>query len=101
METKRFSRRIENFKCANCGSSVEGDGYRNHCPKCLWSRHVDMNPGDRALDCSGYMEPVGAEIRQGRIRIAHRCLRCHKEKTVKAHSEDNEELISELILTSN
>ncbi|MBR6751902.1 MAG: RNHCP domain-containing protein, partial [Alphaproteobacteria bacterium] len=44
---KQFVKRVENFTCAHCGAEVFGNGYTNHCPKCLWSRHVDNNPGDR------------------------------------------------------
>ncbi|MFA6992594.1 MAG: RNHCP domain-containing protein, partial [Candidatus Gracilibacteria bacterium] len=40
---KRFSRTIEDFVCEKCGAKVKGDGYTNHCPKCLWSKHVDIN----------------------------------------------------------
>ena len=43
----------QSFTCANCGAAVSplaGGGYRNHCPVCLHSLHVDVNPGDRAAD---------------------------------------------------
>jgi hypothetical protein len=51
--------------------------YRNHCPACLWSRHVDVLPGDRAADCGGLMEPIGVEHRHGKgMVIVHRCQRC-------------------------
>ena len=29
---------------------MKGNGYTNHCPKCLWSKHVDINPGDRGAN---------------------------------------------------
>ena len=55
MRTTR-SRRAENtgFECGHCRSAVpaNSDGhYRNHCPYCLWSLHVDDLPGDRASSC--------------------------------------------------
>ena len=58
------SRRAENtaFACVHCGSAVPAntDGhYRNHCPYCLWSLHVDELPGDRASECRQPMEPIG------------------------------------------
>ena len=56
--TRRFARTVEDFVCEKCGTQVEGDGYTNHCPHCLWSRHVDVNPGDRKATCKGMMEPV-------------------------------------------
>ena len=50
MEQKRFTKNDNGFICAHCGKEVEPLGYtsRNHCPFCLWSLHVDINPGDRA-----------------------------------------------------
>ena len=55
METKRFTKNDSGFVCANCGREVPPLGYssRNHCPYCLCSLHVDVNPGDRAADCGG------------------------------------------------
>lgn len=65
MESKRFSKNDSGFVCAHCGKKVEPLGYtsRNHCPFCLWSLHVDENPGDRACECGGEMEP---DIRRAR-----------------------------------
>ena len=67
------------FRCAHCGRDVvpQADGsYRNHCPFCLYSKHVDMSPGDRECDCGGLMEPV--RLRQSRkgFQIEHKCLTC-------------------------
>ena len=49
MEQKRFVKNDSGFVCSHCGKKVEPLGYtsRNHCPFCLWSRHVDIFPGDR------------------------------------------------------
>ena len=58
---KRFSRRTEDFTCEHCGTKVKGNGYTNHCPQCLYSKHVDINPGDRLSDCGGLMEPIDIE----------------------------------------
>jgi len=44
---KKFQKRIENFTCEKCGLFVKGTGYTDHCPNCLWSKHMDINPGDR------------------------------------------------------
>lgn len=52
-------------------------GYRNHCPACLWSMHVDDNPGDRASACGGPMRPAGLDQRSGKgWMIMHRCIEC-------------------------
>ena len=62
MEQKRFSKLDDGFTCVHCGREVKPLGYssRNHCPFCLWSRHVDINPGDRANPCGGDLEPISA-----------------------------------------
>jgi hypothetical protein len=91
--SKRFARRIEDFVCANCGASVSGDGYTNHCPKCLWSRHVDVNPGDRAEECGGNMRPVRVEDKGGRRALLHRCEKCGAERRCKVSSRDGSEAI--------
>lgn len=46
MKTKKFTKIDEEFICENCGKQVEKLGYtcRNHCPSCLYSKHVDVNP---------------------------------------------------------
>ncbi|MGH2604290.1 MAG: RNHCP domain-containing protein, partial [Dehalococcoidia bacterium] len=54
----------EPFKCGRCRSFIEppvsGGRYRNHCPVCLTSRHVDARrPGDRACPCRALMPAVG------------------------------------------
>jgi len=51
--------------------------YRNHCPSCLWSRHVDIVPGDRASECHGMMRPLRLDYRSGKgLVIVHGCVRC-------------------------
>ena len=59
-----FTEIDEEFVCENCGKKVPPLGYscRNHCPHCLHSKHVDINPGDRAENCHGVLEPIGLEI---------------------------------------
>lgn len=77
-----MARRDENsvFDCTHCGRQVlacTNGSYRNHCPHCLWSRHVDVSPGDRASDCGGQMEPVGLTQPRGKgLAIVHVCVRC-------------------------
>jgi hypothetical protein len=68
------------FVCEHCGVNVlplAGGGFRNHCPQCLWSKHVDGVPGDRESACEGLMEPVQIEADAKRVWIiVHRCVRC-------------------------
>ncbi len=91
--SKRFRRYIEDFICGHCGASVTGDGYTNHCPECLWSRHVDVHPGDRAASCLGMMKPVGFTIKHGDYILTHRCTTCGMEKKNKTSKKDNFEAI--------
>jgi len=94
MKTKKFQKNIEDFTCEHCGEIVKGSGYTNHCPECLWSKHVDINPGDRASECHGIMVPVSLEIKNGEYIIAHRCQKCGFEKKNKTSPVDNfEEII--------
>ncbi|MGA2910277.1 MAG: RNHCP domain-containing protein [Candidatus Microgenomates bacterium] len=86
---KHFVRRNENFTCEHCGQTVVGSGYTNHCPTCLWSKHVDVYPGDRASACRGMMKPVRVEFKKGQYVIVHRCTTCGCEKRNKAAPNDN------------
>lgn len=86
---RQFQRTVEDFTCEHCGYAVQGDGYTNHCPHCLWSKHVDQHPGDRAAECGGLMAPVGLESVPGRYRILHRCQDCGYEKWNRAHAQDD------------
>ena len=79
MERKRFSKNDSGFVCAHCGKTVEPLGYtsRDHCPFCLWSIHIDVNPGDRANECLGNLVPIKAEpdAKRGFV-ITYRCDKC-------------------------
>ena len=90
MEEKRFKKNDSGFACQNCGFEVEPLGYtsRNHCPKCLCSLHLDINPGDRASDCGGIMDPIGVETdpKKGYI-IIHKCRKCGEIRRNKAAHE--------------
>ncbi len=90
-----MKRTIEDFICEKCGTSVKGNGYTNHCPVCLWSKHVDKTPGDRAEECNGLMKPVGVEVNRGEIdRVIHRCQKCGFTRPAPVlPSDDREELI--------
>lgn len=86
MEGGAISRKAQNtgFVCERCGTAVvpvSNGGYRNHCPACLWSKHVDERPGDRAATCGGLMRPVGLDHRSGKgLMVVHRCVRCGVER---------------------
>lgn len=90
LDTKRFSKNDSGFVCAHCGREVEPLGYtsRNHCPFCLWSIHIDENPGDRACECLGLLEPIRVEPdpRKGYV-IVHRCRKCGAIRRCRAAHE--------------
>lgn len=89
-EPKRFKRRPEDFTCLHCGARVKGTGYTDHCPKCLWSIHMDINPGDRASECKGAMMPVSTTCdRDGTYTIAYMCLKCGARKRFKQAKDDS------------
>lgn len=96
MEIKKFQRKIEDFVCDNCGYRVKGTGYTDHCPICLFSKHVDINPGDRKSTCKGLMEPISVEIKADQKIIHYQCLKCGFEHQVKAIDEDNKEELIKL-----
>jgi len=86
---KKFTKTIEDFVCAHCGKKVKGNGFTNHCPDCLWSKHVDVNPGDRAEECGGMMEPVAFEGSVAQYYVVQRCQVCGHERRNKLKSGDN------------
>ncbi len=88
-----FKRTIEDFTCEHCGAHVQGNGYTNHCPKCLWSKHVDIFPGDRAENCGGMMEPIRVEGSASNYRAIQRCTVCGKEGKVGTSKKDDPEAI--------
>lgn len=70
-----------------CAPRIAGVQNRNHCPACLWSRHLDSRAaGDRLSACRAAMQPIGlttkrsrnkyAQGRDGELMLIHRCTRC-------------------------
>lgn len=102
-----MGRKTENtgFICRNCGAEVlprRRGGIRNHCPFCLHSLHVDVEPGDRASDCHGDMEPVAVRYNTKKgWQVLHRCSICGFERfnmlTDEPPQPDNMQLIRELM----
>ncbi|OHA58496.1 MAG: hypothetical protein A2571_01830 [Candidatus Vogelbacteria bacterium RIFOXYD1_FULL_44_32] len=86
---ENFKRLIEDFICGFCDKAVKGDGYTNHCPFCLWSKHVDINPGDRAAECRGLMEPEQLEKNGDEFIITHKCVDCGYQKRNKTAPTDD------------
>ena len=94
---KRFNELDEGFICEHCGKEVLPLGYtsRDHCPYCLYSKHVDINPGDRENTCMGLLEPIGIEKYKDTYKILYKCTKCHQEhKNIIARDDDMNEIIN-------
>ena len=83
------------FRCKRCGLDVSiqalGTAHRNHCPNCLWSRHLDGDtPGDRSADCGSLMEPIAISVRgDGEWVLVHRCTGCDSLNLNRTAGDDN------------
>ena len=74
-----------------------GTGHRNHCPNCLHSVHLDIEPGDREADCGGVMEPIAVWVRKGgEWAIIHRCRLCGALSSNRIAADDNDLLLMSL-----
>ena len=93
---KRFVLNDEEFICENCGKKVNKLIYssRDHCPYCLYSKHVDINPGDRSNTCLGLLEPISLERYKDTYKIVYKCLKCGEiHKNIIAKDDDYDEII--------
>ncbi len=97
MQDKKFKMIDEAFTCYNCGKKVEPLNYtaRDHCPNCLHSLHLDINPGDRASNCKGHLIPIGIEKNKKRgYKILYKCDKCGIEtKNIMAIDDNMDEII--------
>jgi hypothetical protein len=81
------------FTCAVCQRYVkpqQNGSYRNHCPFCLSSVHVDsITPGDRKSSCHGIMKAYMKKYSTKKgWQIIHKCMKCQTEKTNKIAEVD-------------
>lgn len=98
------------FECAHCRQWVDchkfmGTQFRNQCPHCLWSRHVDdKKSGDRRAFCHGLMEPIGLTFkkegfdkygkpRQGELMVIHQCQECGQISINRLAADDDPEVV--------
>jgi hypothetical protein len=75
-----FKRTKEDFICENCKHKNIGNGFTDHCEKCLWSKHVDISPGDREEGCRGMMKPIECRMVSGEYRVRNKCVSCRFER---------------------
>lgn len=114
--TNRY-RKNENFQCSHCQSFVStnpmiaGVQNRNHCPYCLWSRHVDLSEaGDRLAVCKGMMKPIGLTLKRtrkkygmaqyGELMLIHQCEDCGRLSVNRIAADDDASLIFDVYKTA-
>lgn len=93
---KLFNMVDEEFICENCGKKVSKAIYtaRDHCPYCLYSKHLDINPGDRKNSCHGLMKPIGIEKFKDKYKIIYKCLKCGEtHKNITLNDDNMDEII--------
>jgi hypothetical protein len=107
----------EVFLCRHCQAYVytqpmiSGVQNRNHCPFCLWSRHVDhFHPGDRMSACKAVMQPIGLTVKPsrnkygdektGELMLIHRCSDCNRLSINRIAADDLSERLMEIFYTS-
>jgi hypothetical protein len=93
------------FRCLHCRQVVpldpsrSGVQNRNHCPYCLWSRHLDLaQAGDRLSACKAPMRPLGLTIKRsarrygsfcsGELMLIHQCIECGKLSINRIAADD-------------
>jgi hypothetical protein len=96
---------FSDFKCTHCGVIVcaahllSGVNNRNHCPYCLWSRHLDLyTAGDRLSACKGPMRPLGLTVKHnrnkyalngGELMLLHECVECGRLSINRIAADDD------------
>lgn len=98
------------FRCIHCGALVAASPLfagvlnRNHCPYCLWSRHLDLlAAGDRLCACKAPMRPIGLTVKQspkrytrldcGELMLIHACVECGRVSINRIAADDLTEQI--------
>ncbi len=89
-----YADQSKTFICEKCHTTVAppegGSLHRNHCPACLWSKHVDVKTGDRRCVCRGLMEPIGVWAKsRGEWSLIHRCVKCGSIRVNRIAADDS------------
>jgi len=95
---KKFTMIDEEFICENCNEKITKLNYtaRDHCNKCLYSKHVDINPGDRNNNCKGLLKPIKIEKFKNTYKIIYKCEKCNQIHKNIIANDDNMDIIIEL-----
>lgn len=94
---KKFFMVDDEFVCENCNKLVPKleVSARDHCPFCLYSKHVDINPGDRSNDCLGLLVPIDIEKYKNTYKIIYKCSKCGQiHKNIMANDDDMDKIIA-------
>src|SRR5512136_742535 len=97
------------FTCRHCNmpvssaSCLSGVQNRNHCPYCLWSRHLDLySAGDRLSACKSLMQPVGLTLKltrkrygteRGELMLIHLCAECRHLSINRIAADDDSQTV--------
>ena len=96
MDTKKFKMINETFVCENCLEEVDilKGSARDHCNKCLYSKHVDIFPGDRKNKCCGLLKPIAVEKFKDTYKIVYKCEKCGEiHKNIMAKDDNFDEIL--------
>lgn len=105
------------FCCRRCGAFVSieplfsGVRNRNHCPHCLWSRHLDLEQsGDRLAACKGLMQPIGLTVKRtwdkygleklGELMLIHGCVECDRLSINRIAADDDALMVLQIFTGS-
>ena len=104
------------FRCAHCQHIVSsahllsGVNNRNHCPYCLWSRHLDLyTAGDRLSACKAPMQPLVLTTKRsrnkygcghGELMLVHLCTGCGNISINRIAADDDAGTLLEIFDTS-
>lgn len=94
---KNFIQNDQEFTCENCKKHVPKLNYssRDHCNFCLYSKHVDIKPGDRKNNCQGILIPIGIEKFKYTYKILYKCKKCNENhKNIMAKDDNIDALIN-------
>lgn len=93
---RRFIENNQGFVCKVCGVEVplHPSSSRDHCNNCLYSLHIDIDPGDRLNSCKGLLRPVGIELKKGEKRVLYKCQNCGgRVVNITAPDDNSEEIV--------
>ncbi len=96
---------VSGFRCGHCQAFISTEPglscvqNRNHCPYCLWSRHLDLYvAGDRLSACKSLMQPIGLTVKhtykkygpgRGELMLVHACRECETLSINRIAADDD------------